>query len=103
MAQLPRLDLQELLYEILEDDHVYFQPPSNVRMVYPCIVYEREKIDAIWAGDKPYQLNNRYLVTSISRDPDSEVPDRLAALPKCVHDRFYIADNLNHHVFKLFF
>lgn len=103
MAQLPRLDLQELLTEILDSDYVYFQPPDNVQMRYPCIVYEREAITAQWAGGKPYSLDNRYLVTVIDRDPDSEIPDKIAALPLCVHDRFFIADNLNHNVFKLFF
>lgn len=101
MAQ--RLSLQELLVEILDSDHVYFQPPSNVQMQYPCIVYNRELIVATWAENKPYSLDNRYLVTVIDRDPDSEIPDKIAALPLCVHDRFFIADNLNHNVFKLFF
>lgn len=99
----PRLELQGLLVEILESDHVYFQPPSNVQMEYPCIVYNREFINAVWADDNPYKLDNRYLVTVIDRNPDSEIPDKIAKLPKCVYDRFYTADNLNHNVFKLFF
>lgn len=103
MAQLPRLDLQDLLVEILDSDHVYFQPPSNVTMEYPCIVYNREKIIPVWAADKPYKLDNRYQVTVIDRDPDSEIPNKIAALPKCVHDRFFVADNLNHNAFTLFF
>ena len=98
-----RLDLQELLLGILENDNAYFQPPTNVKLVYPCIVYERAPILASWAGNKPYTLDKPYLVTHISRDPDDEAVDKLAALPKCVHDRFYIADNLNHHTFKIFF
>jgi hypothetical protein len=103
MAQLPRLDLQDLLIEILESNHVYFQPPSNVEMKYPCIVYQREKIVPAWAQNKPYKLDNRYQVTVIDRDPDSNIPNKIAALPKCAHDRFFIADNLNHNAFTLFF
>jgi hypothetical protein len=103
MAQLPRLDLQDLLIEILDSDNVYFQPPSNVEMKYPCIVYNRESIDPVWGNGKPYKLDNRYQVTVIDRDPDSEIPDKVANLPKCIHDRFFIADNLNHNVFRLFF
>jgi len=98
-----RRDLQDLLVEILDSDHVYFQPPNNVTIQYPCIVYNRELIVPTWAENKPYSLDNRYLVTVIDRDPESEVPDKIAALPKCVHDRFFTADNLNHNVFKLFF
>jgi len=98
-----RRDLQDLLVEILDSDNVYFQPPNNVIIKYPCIVYNRELIVPTWAENKPYSLDNRYLVTVIDRDPESEIPDKIAALPKCVHDRFFTADNLNHNVFKLFF
>jgi hypothetical protein len=99
----PRLELQALLVEILDSEHVYFQPPPNVQMEYPCIVYKRDRIVPKWAENKPYKLDNQYLVTVITRNPDSDVPDKLAALPKCVHDRSYIADNLYHNVFRLFF
>lgn len=99
----PRLDLQEKLVEILDSDHVYYQPPPNVQMKYPCIVYRREFIDTKWSNNKPYALEDRYLVTVIDPDPDSEIPRKIASLPKCVFDRFYTANNLNHNVFKLFF
>ena len=98
-----RLDLQAIFLEILESEYVYFQPPNNAQIKYPAIVYDRDLIVPNWANDKPYLLMKRYEVTVIDRDPDSEIPDKIAALPLCVHDRFFIADNLNHDVFKLFF
>jgi len=101
MAQ--RLDLQILLTDILETDQVYFQPPPNVQMAYPCIVYSRDWALTNFADDKPYKHRKRYQVTVIDRDPDSEIPAKIAALPLCVFDRFYTADNLNHDVYKLFF
>lgn len=101
MAQ--RLELQGLLVDILESDNVYFQPPPNVVMKYPCIIYTREKILPTWANDKAYLLDNRYQVTVVHADPDSDIPNKIAALPLCIHDRFYVADNLNHNVFTLFF
>jgi len=101
MAQ--RLELQALLMEILGTEHVYFQPPPSVQMEYPCIVYQRDYLLTNYADDKPYKLRKRYLVTIIDRNPDSDIPDKVAELPLCVFDRFYTADNLNHDVFKLFF
>ena len=98
-----RRDLQDLLVGILESDHVYYQPPESVHLRYPCVIYERETILPIFSGDRPYLLKNRYLVTVIDSDPDSEIPDKIAALPLCAHNRFFIADNLNHNVFRLFF
>lgn len=96
-----RLDLQALFQEMV--DNVYFQPPPKVEMKYPCILYNKDFILTEWADNKPYTKKNRYLVTVIDRNPDSGIPDLVADLPECVYDRFYIADNLNHHVFKLFF
>lgn len=98
-----RLDLHDLLVEILGSTNVYFQPPPTVEMKYPCIVYQPDFLLSEWADNKSYKRDKRYLVTVIDRDPDSEIPDKVAALSKCVFDRFYTAANLNHNVFKLFF
>ena len=99
----PRLELQELFVGILESDNAYFQPPPNVKMKYPAIVYNVDYIQPEHANNVPYMLSWRYLVTVIDRDPDSLLPAKIAALPKCVFDRFYTSDDLNHTVFKLFF
>jgi len=101
MAQ--RLELQAILTEILETDQVYFQPPPTVQMEYPCIVYRRDYELTRFADDRPYSRKKRYQVTVIDRQPDSDIPDKIAELPLCVYDRFYTAENLNHDVFKLFF
>lgn len=101
MAQ--RLELQQLFVDILGSDHAYFQPPESVKMQYPCIVYHTDFLLSDWADDKPYLKGTRYLVTVIDRDPDSVIPGKIQDLERCVYDRFFTADNLNHHVFKLFF
>lgn len=98
-----RLDLQIILEVLLGNTNVYFQPPNNVKMLYPSIVYQRDQYDVRHADDKVYRRQTRYQVTVIDRDPDSPVPDRIADLPLCSFDRFFIADNLNHSVFNLFF
>lgn len=99
----PRSDLQSIFEEILGSDHVYFQPPANVALVYPCIVYKRDLSQTTFADNNPYLHVLRYQVTVIDRDPDSELPQKVAALPMCLFVRFYTADNLNHDVFNLFF
>jgi hypothetical protein len=98
----PRLELQTKLEEILGSQNVYFQPPANVQMQYPCIVYSRDNSDATFAGNELYRYVKKYQVTHISRDPDSSIPDQVAALPMCTFNRFYTADNLNHDVFYLY-
>ena len=100
----PRLDLHAILVEALGTTHVYFQPPANVQMQYPCIVYNRE-INAVtkFADNLPYSYTKRYLVTVIDRDPNSQVPDKIAALKACIFLRFFTANDLNHDVFHIYF
>lgn len=96
-----RLELQAILKTLC--DNVYFQPPANVSMQYPCIVYARDSAVTQFAANSPYRYTKRYQVTIIDRDPDSPIPDKVAQLPMCTFQRFYTADNLNHDVFGLYF
>lgn len=99
----PRSELQTLLEQILGTGNVYFQPPNNTLISYPCIVYERSRIEVRFADNNPYKHTRRYTVTVISRDPDNTIVDSISALPQSTHDRFFTADNLNHDVFTLYF
>jgi hypothetical protein len=96
-----RLELQALLEEIAEN--VYFQPPSNLLMEYPCIHYVIEGGELKHADNRLYKHTKRYQVTVIDRNPDSPLPDQVIELPLCSFDRFFAADDLNHYVFTLFF
>lgn len=98
-----RLELQTILEKLLGSRNVYFQPPETVKLQYPCIVYNRNDIEQIYAGDKTYHLKDRYSVTVVDRNPDSEVPHKVAQLPLCSYDRHYISDNLNHDVFNIYY
>jgi hypothetical protein len=94
-----------LLHQLLETfcDNVYFQPPTNVTLKYPCIVYKRDFADTKFADDGPYSYVKRYMITVIDRDPDSEIPSKVALMPLCLFNRFYTADNLNHDVYNVYF
>jgi hypothetical protein len=96
-----RLELQELLESFTA--HVYFKPPTNTEMQYPCILYSRDSSWSAHADNLPYAHRKRYQVTVIDRNPDSELPDMVEALPLCSFDRYFAADQLNHYVFHLFF
>lgn len=97
-----RLDLQTLFENILGSSNVYFQPPASVQMKYDAIVYSLSNIETTRANNAAYKLQNRYMVTLITRDPDSELVSKLASLPLCRFVRYYAADNLNHYVFEIY-
>ena len=97
-----RLELHELLCKLLRSRNVYFQPPSDVRMNYPAIVYNRKGIDNTHADDAVYKQDFPYEVTVIDPDPDSEIVKKVSLLQKCQWNRNYTADGLNHDVFTLY-
>jgi hypothetical protein len=97
----PRLELHQVLKSIT--DNVYFQPPENVKLEYPCIIYKRDFAETEFADDIPYTFMLRYMVMVIDQDPDSDIPGKVAALPMSVFNRFYTVDSLNHDVYNVFF
>lgn len=98
-----RLELHEVLCDILGSRNVYFDPPESIRMKYPCIVYELDKLDKRNADNLGYLIDHRYEVKYISRDPDNTVKDDLLKLEYCSFDRRFVSDNLYHDCFDLYF
>lgn len=98
-----RAELQSLLETLLGSRNVYFQPPPSFQMKYPCIVYNLDDMDTKFANNYPYKLEKRYSLTIIDKDPDSLIPDKLALLQKCIFDRHFVSDNLNHNIFIIYF
>lgn len=99
-----RLELQTLLTSIIGDgDRVYFQPPQNIEMSYPCIVYQRSYSYASYADNLKYWRMKRYSVTVIDRNPDSSIIDAVEDLRYTQIDRQFVVDGLYHTVFQTYF
>lgn len=96
-------ELQFLLETLLGSKNVYFQPPEDRKLSYPCIVYQLDYVKPIYADSIPYNNAKRYLVTYIDKSPDQYIPDKIAMLPLSSFNRFYISDNLNHYAYRLYF
>jgi hypothetical protein len=98
-----RTELQKLLKDTLGTDNVYFRPPTNLTLSYPCIVYTRERIAIKHADSMVYMSRKLYTITFISKNPDDPILDALASIPGILHDRSFMTAGLNHDVFKLHF
>lgn len=102
-----RLALQSKLeLEIIESGVsgvVYFQPPEDVRMVYPCVVYHRDSASYSHADNNPYRFEQRYELTVIDRASDSPIVDRIKMLPKTFYVRGFESDGLHHDIFNIYF
>lgn len=98
-----RLELQSKLVELLGANHVYYQPPSTVKIEYPAIIYSKGKIDKDNANNTAYRFKTRYDVIVVDKRPDNAVIQKLLILPYCSYDRHYTSDNLNHDSLTLYY
>ena len=98
-----RVDLQNVLEELLGSRNVYYQPPESLKINYPAIVYARKTIDNSYANNSVYKQNYAYEITVIDKNPDSEIVNKISKLPTCRFDRHFKSDNLNHDVFTLYY
>lgn len=96
-----RLKLHAELLKVC--DNVYFQPPSNVKMRYPCIVYSPSSEKREHANNKAYQINDAYQITIIDQDPDSDIRHRLRVLPLISFNRQFATEGLNHFIYTLYY
>lgn len=72
-----RLDLQTKLESILGNRNVYFQPPENLSLQFPCFVYNLSKIQLKKANNAPYIKSKSYLLTYIHDDPDDTLIENI--------------------------
>ena len=96
-----RLVLQDALETIVGKGRVYFNPPENIKLGYPCIVYTRSRVNARYADGVVYDAMTSYDLTYISRDPRDLPVGEFYKLPYCSHNRHYVTDNLHHDVFTI--
>lgn len=96
-----RLQLQELLSKINGVKNVYFNPPTNTRMEYPCIRFSLAGRPAEYADNRRYVTHESYTVTFITRDPATapKVLEQIEEIPLTEFDRPYVADGLYHYVY----
>lgn len=102
--------LHDLLCKVLGSpfsdgtSHCYFQPPADLEIAYPCIIYNYTNDDEDFADDVSYRTSKRYTVTVIDEDPDSKIPTILKnSFSYCTSDRNFALDGLNHFVYTLFY
>lgn len=96
--------LNDILVEIMGNDHVYFQPPEDVKIEYPCIVYKTVTPAITRADNHVYLYTDCYELTVIQEDPYDEVIHKILdrfeyARPGAV----YLGDGLYHWPITLYF
>lgn len=95
--------LRSIVKQRCGSENVYYQPPANLRLKYPCICYKREKIRSPKADDRVYIQTFHYSVTVIDTKPDSEMIAAMSMLERAAYDRNFVSDNLYHDVFSVWY
>lgn len=94
--------LHDILCRIIENDHCYFSPPTNIHIKYPCIIYDYSNNLDNFADNRRYKAMKRYTITVIDRNPDSKIPEKLSCFNYLSMDRCYMAEGLWHYVYSLY-
>lgn len=80
---------------------IYFRPPTNMTLQYPCVVYTTTQFPRNFANDTTYVSGETYEVSFISPNPGSDDHKRLQTIPYASHIRSYVSDNLVHDVYRI--
>jgi len=97
-------ELREVQLLINGYHHTYFEPPETVRMKYDAVIYQRQEFNVRRADNRSYLIRDGYLVTVISRDPETKLPQAIQDhFERCSPGRFFVRDNLYHFPFTIFY
>lgn len=96
-----RLTLQSKLEEILGSRNVYYNPPENQKMNFPCIVYNRSYIEPIHADNTAYLDYTTYKITVVSKDPDHFAIKAILDLPMTKYSANFVKSGFYHNVIIL--
>lgn len=96
-----RLKLSTKLHTLAKN--VYFQPPSNKKLEYPCIIYKLMNGNIDFADDVSYIFKPHWQLTVIDYIPNSPIRYQLImTLPSVTFVDHFVSDELNHDVFQLY-
>lgn len=97
-----RLELQDELLPLCPN--VYFQPPSNLTMKYPCIVYSKADKMRLYGSNIVHHSMQEYKILVIDKNPDSDIANQVEQkLQYCYINQYYTVDNLNHTALTLYY
>ncbi|OLU39742.1 hypothetical protein BO224_06855 [Erysipelotrichaceae bacterium NYU-BL-E8] len=99
---MTRIEFHNLLKNISGINNVYYQPPENIKIHYPCIIYNFDNYQNSSADNGKYLKHKRYSVTIISKDPDNDYVEKVLTLPLSSFDRRMVVDNLYHDVLTIY-
>lgn len=97
-----RLEIQQLLEDILGSDHVYFQAPPNTGMKYPAIVYSFERFNRQDADNQPYIVTGRWQVTHMYKSISNDLKEKfIFQVPNCAFERRAVTNGIYNDYYSI--
>lgn len=97
-----RLELHDELLQFIPN--VYFQPPSDLAMKYPCIAYQKTTNQRVYSNNHVYKKVQEYQLTIMDFNPDNDLTDRiLEHFEYSSSGSNFVLNRLNHSTIKLYF
>lgn len=111
------MDLQQRVDKIVEKtialgvSNVYFEPPEDLIMEYPCVRFKRGTISSRHADNRIYKIDDSFDYIYISRISDDKMAHTILVgdseheppFRRIRHIRHYVADGLHHDHYKLYY
>ena len=102
LAEKRRVELNSLFKKIVPN--VYFQPPENIKMKYPCIRYEFSNLDILHADNEKWLSTGvKYKVILITASPNPKAFNDIMSFKYCSFDRAIFSNGLYNYHFNLYY
>lgn len=92
-----RMQLHTILTGLLDEESVIYSPSSNTSLVYPCIIYDFNKENSLYANNLKYGSMLEFSITLMTLDVTDPLFSTLNNL--FTFDTNYMSDNVCHFVF----
>lgn len=105
MADTKRIEFHNILKTIMggNNAHVYYRPPENSKIEYPCIIYNRANIEQQYASNISYFRKRCYRVTLCDKAADSQYIDALLDIPTCRYLNHTEAEGISNDTFEIYY
>ena len=99
---MTRLELHKIFQQIFENNNIYYQPPENIKIEYPALIYTKDNINIKYANNRSYIMKDRYMITIIDKRPDNQAIKKILNLENASYNRHYVSNGLNHDVLTIY-
>lgn len=94
--------LYPMLDAVSDEVTVYYQPPEEIKLDYPAILFEKTGGEYSFANNKVNSKAAKFKVTVIYKDPNFEYEESMSHIRYCSPDTSFRTEGLYHDVYTVY-